>query len=243
MTKAGKPVRETDPEVWLAVETAGRIGSVAVWRDGLALEHSLRIQGTHSERVLPAIDYALRATQTEPEQVSAFVIGSGPGSFTGLRIVASLAKGWVTARGTPLYAYSSLLAVAAGSGAGGLVCPLFDARRGEVYGACYEVSGEGWVERLEPGAWPLEAFLSELAKRGLRQPVFAGEGAIKHCATILGQLDGARVLPEHLGVPRAASLLWLRQVSPDRGKVSRPAAWEPLYVRDWKAREQGSEPT
>jgi tRNA threonylcarbamoyladenosine biosynthesis protein TsaB len=223
-------------DVWLAVETATPTGSVAIWKDGLVFEQILRIQGTHSELLMPAIDNALTATGTRPDELSALVVGSGPGSFTGVRVGASLAKGWAMARGVPLYAYSSLLAVAAGCGVAGSVCPMFDARRGQVYAACYELSGEAVSELLAPGAWHIESLLKELSTRGI-QPVFAGEGSIIYGQALLAAFDSARLLPVHLSLPRAASLLWLRRVAPDLGRVLQPGAWEPLYVRDWRVPE------
>ncbi len=225
-------------EVWLAVETASRVGSVAVWRDGLALECSLSLQRTHSERVLPAVERALEAAGTSPDQVTAFVVGSGPGSFTGVRIAASLAKGWTMARSTTLFAYSSLLAVAAGSGASGPVCPVFDARRDEVYAACYSVSAEGPEALMAPGAWKISELIEALLQQGLA-PTFVGEGALKHSEMLTARLEGARLLPPHLGVPRAGSLLWLRSVAPELGRVERPETWEPVYAREWRVVEEG----
>ncbi len=234
MVKSG---RGSEVQIWLAVETATSVGSVAVWRDGLAIECSFNIRGSHSERVLPAVDHALEVTGTAPEQVAALVVGSGPGSFTGVRIAASMAKGWTMARGTPLYAYSSLLALAAGTGVIGPVCAAFDARRGEVYAACYDVSEQRVTERLAPAAWRLEDLIDELTRRDL-EPVFVGDGATAHRGRIAQALAGAVVLPEHLAVPRAASLLWLRSVAPQLGNVPHPADWEPVYVRDWRVPEE-----
>ncbi|NIN70514.1 MAG: tRNA (adenosine(37)-N6)-threonylcarbamoyltransferase complex dimerization subunit type 1 TsaB [Gemmatimonadetes bacterium] len=227
-----------EPQIWLALETATSVGSVAVWRDGLAIECSFNIRGSHSERVLPAVDHALEVTGTSPEDVAALVVGCGPGSFTGVRIAASLAKGWTMARGTPLFAYPSLLALAAGTGVGGPVCAAFDARRAEVYAACYEISEQGATERLAPAAWRLEDLLDELARRDLKPAAFVGDGATAHRGRIAEALAGALVLPEHLAVPRAASLLWLRSVDPQLGHVAQPADWEPLYVRDWRVPEE-----
>jgi tRNA threonylcarbamoyladenosine biosynthesis protein TsaB len=226
-----------EPQVWLALETATSLGSVAVWRDGLAIECSFNIKGSHSERVLPAVDHALEVTGTLPEDIAALIVGSGPGSFTGVRIAASMAKGWTMARGTPLFAYSSLLALAAGTGVSGPVCAAFDARRGEVYAACYEMSVQGATERLAPAAWRLDDLLGELARRDLK-PAFVGEGASAYRERIAEGLAGAVVLPEHLGVPRAASLLWLRSVDPQLGHVPQPGEWEPIYVRDWRVPEE-----
>jgi tRNA threonylcarbamoyladenosine biosynthesis protein TsaB len=235
--RGGASGKGHEPQVWLALETATSVGSVAVWRDGLAFECAFNIRGSHSERVLPAVDHALEVTGTVPEQISALIVGSGPGSFTGVRIAASLVKGWAMARGTPLFAYSSLLALAAGTGVRGPVSALFDARRGEVYAACYEMSAAGASEILAPAAWRLEDLLDEMARQGL-SPVFVGEGATAYRETIAGARAGATVLPEHLGVPRAASLTWLRSVAPDLGRVERPERWEPLYVRDWRVPEE-----
>ncbi len=228
-------------DVWLAIETATPVGSVAIWKDGLAFEESLRIQGGHSELVLPTIDRALEVTGTLPEDVSALVIGSGPGSFTGVRIVASMAKGWAMARGTPLFAYSSLLATAAGSGVDGPICALFDARRNQVYAACYDFSRGRPIELLPPAAWRLDELLAQLSRLGIR-PTFAGEGALVYGASLRESLPGACLLPEHLGTPRAASLLWLRDRVPDLGRIADPDAWEPLYLRDWKVPEEGKTP-
>lgn len=225
------------PQIWLALETATSVGSVAVWRDGLATECSFDIRGSASERVLPAVDHALAVTGTLPEEIDALVVGAGPGSFTGVRIAASMAKGWTMARGTPLFAYSSLLALAAGTAVSGPVCAAFDARRGEVYAACYELSTRGATELLAPAAWKLEDLLDDLARRDMK-PVFVGEGATAYRERIAEGLAGAVVLPEHLGTPRAASLLWLRSVAPQLGHVPQPDQWEPIYVRDWRIPEE-----
>lgn len=226
-------------DLWLGLETSTSTGSIAIWRGGVVYEETQRIQGVHSERVLPAIARALDAAGATPEDVTALAVGSGPGSFTGVRIAASIAKGWASARGTPLFAYSSLLAVAAGVPAGQSVCALFDARRGEVYGACYRCDPSGFSTVLEPGAWPMAALLELLAERDL-DPVFAGEAAQLHGAMIERACGSGRILPSHLGMPRAASLLWLRSVAPDAGRVAEPAAWAPSYVRDWKVPEEGA---
>lgn len=236
MSADRNPRVDPSSQTWLAVETSTPAGSVAVWRDGLAFEQTLRIHGSHSELLVPAIQQALVATGTLPEQVTDFVVGSGPGSFTGVRLAASLAKGWVMARQTRLFAFPSLLAVAAGSGLVIPVCALFDARRGEVYAACYEVSCDGVGERLAPGAWRIDELLAELAARGL-EPAFSGEAALLHREAIHAIWPKARILPHHLGLPRAASLLWLRNVVPDLGRVARVESWEPVYVRAWRVRD------
>ena len=216
----------------LALETSTSLGSIAVGRgDTLISECALAVRATHSETVLDEVERMLARARIGVDGIERVIVGAGPGSFTGVRIAASLAKGWCHARGVPLFAYSSLRSVAASAGRE-RVCALFDARRGEVYGAAYadgalEAPTRGpeacdidrWVEGLEDcGSW-----------------FFAGEGAIRHRAGI--EARGGRVLPPFLGVPRAGALLWLAERLP-AGRVVDIDAWEPRYVRSSGAERQ-----
>ncbi len=99
------------------------------------------------------------------------------------------------------------------------------------------MSDAGVDELLPPGAWRIRDLLAELDRRDLRT-IFAGEGALVHDVAIREVFAGAHILPEHLAVPRAASLLWLRASVPELGRVQRPESWEPIYVRDWKIKEE-----
>lgn len=229
-------------EAWLAIETSTDVGSVAVDGERGRVEVTFGIRATHSELMVPAIDRALKMAGVRPGEVSAVVVGSGPGSFTGVRIAASLAKGWTAARGTPLHAYPSLLGVAAGSGAAGPVCALFDARRGEVYAACYELDFDpGRVrERLAPLATSIDGLCESIRERSL-VPAFVGEGAQVYKEALLRGCPGSRVLPEHLGMPRAMNLVWLARQVPELGRVAEPGGWEPLYLREWKVRERAQD--
>lgn len=125
----------------LALDTSTETGSVAVGRGGrLLAEATLSVGPGHSSALLPAVDWVVRAAGLAPGDLAAVVVGGGPGSFTGLRIAAATAKGMVRALGVPLFAYSGLLAAAAGHwGAGRPVCALFDARRRDVYAGCWRL--------------------------------------------------------------------------------------------------------
>jgi tRNA threonylcarbamoyladenosine biosynthesis protein TsaB len=210
----------------LAIETSTPVGSVGLaLGDQLLAEIVLGAETRHSEQVLPAIDYLFRWVGRSRSQLERVVIGAGPGSFTGLRIAAATAKGLVTALQLELFAYSGLLAVAAGSAAQTPVCALFDARRDEVYAACYRVNN-GIETIMEPRAERIGQVLAEVSSIGC---VFAGEGALKHQQLIISQ--GGSVLPMHLGMPRASALIWLAHVDARRGRVADAAHWEPDYLR------------
>jgi tRNA threonylcarbamoyladenosine biosynthesis protein TsaB len=213
----------------LALDSSTRMGTVAVGTaEGILSEVTVGVTANHSTALLPAIDHAMRVAGLSVTELAGVVVGSGPGSFTGLRIAAATAKGIVHARRLPLFAYSSLLATAVqAAAADGAVCALFDARGRDVFTATYRFRPT--PEILRP---PEAVSLDELVHRfeGSAAPTFAGEGAVRHRAELERRL-GARVLDPHFGWPRAASLIWLASVDAEGGAVEKPADWQPEYVR------------
>ncbi len=215
---------------YLAIETSTPLGSVAVGNgNAVRAEAVLGIHSRHSEVLLPAIDFVLRNAGVGKHELARIVVGGGPGSFTGLRIAAATAKGLCHALDIPLFAYSGLLAVAAGAGQHDRpVCALFDARRGEVYAACFRFPDYARIETvLEPAPRPIDDVLGMLDTPAT---LFAGDGAQRNAAAIAAA--GGVLAPAHLGVPRASALLWLSDVAAHAGEVSVVSAWEPLYLRD-----------
>jgi len=220
MSQAGRP------RPFLALDTSTPVGSVAVGRgDRLLAEVVMGVAVRHAEALMPAIDFALGRAGVTPPGLGGIVVAGGPGSFTGVRIAGAAAKGLARALEVPLFAYSGLLALAAGAAAcDGPVCALFDARRDEVYAACYRFDG-GVRTLLRPAPRPLASVLEELASERV---LYVGDGALAHREAI--EAAGGRVAPVHLAVPRAASLLWLVDVDPS-GRVEDAASWEPAYLR------------
>lgn len=215
----------------LALDTSADLGSVAIGVAGeLRAETQLRVGGGHSGALIPALDYVVRAAGFAPADIAAIIVGGGPGSFTGLRIAAATAKGIAHRRDLPLWAFSSLQATAAGvAAAGSYVCALFDARRGDVFAACYQFDPAGiMTEIIAPAALPLSELLGELHE--LRPLVFAGEGAAVHRTELLAGGD-VRVAPAAVTASRAAALLWLHSANPARGRVEDVRGWEPEYLR------------
>ena len=214
--------------VQLAIETSTPIGSVAVGAYGSVLaEIVLGERSRHSEVLLPAIDQALKLAGADRRDIDAIVVGGGPGSFTGLRISAASAKALAHALNVPLFAYSGLLALAAGTGVTDrAVCALFDARRGEVYSGVYRFKTFDHVETvLEPAPRHINDVLNDA-----RDLLFVGDGAHQNSYKIIDA--GGLIAPKHLSVPRAGALLFLQQVAPNAGRVAELSAWEPLYLRD-----------
>lgn len=216
--------------VILALDSSTSHGSAAVGEGGrVRAEVSFDRHGGHSAVLLPAIDQALALAGAGREEVEGVVVGGGPGSFTGVRIAAATGKGIAAALEVPMYAYSGLLAAAVGGwGAGIPVCALFDARRRDVYAACYRFGEQGVEVRMPPTALTVDELLDRLSEAG--DILFLGEGAELHRAELAAR-PGARVAPSHLGAPRAAALVWLADLDPGLGRIADLAGWEPEYVR------------
>jgi tRNA threonylcarbamoyladenosine biosynthesis protein TsaB len=130
--------------VILGIESSTLTASAAVVKDGAVLAADDVPAPTHSDVLLVTIDRVMRQAGVAPAALGAVAVGAGPGSFTGLRIGMSTAKGIAFAAGTPLYAISSLAALAwdaARAGVEGLIVPAMDARRGELYAGFYRADG------------------------------------------------------------------------------------------------------
>jgi tRNA threonylcarbamoyladenosine biosynthesis protein TsaB len=145
----------------LAVDTSTRTGSVAILDgDILVAELQLTSLETHAKRLMCAIDTLLGMAGMGIGECDGFAVSIGPGSFTGLRIGISAIKGLAFALGKPVAGVSTLDALAFQfPWFPNQVCPLLDARKGEVYTALYKPDGTGGWEKLvsdcvvEPGPW------------------------------------------------------------------------------------------
>jgi tRNA threonylcarbamoyladenosine biosynthesis protein TsaB len=127
----------------LAIDTCEARGSVAVLEDD-AILHALAHTGAeeYSSWLLPAVDLAVNSARSTLEQVDVFAVGSGPGSFTGVRIGLTTVKAWSEVFQKPIVAVSRLEAVAAhAEGETRYVGSFIDAQRGQIFGALYERAG------------------------------------------------------------------------------------------------------
>ena len=150
----------------LGTDCSEKTCSAALIEDGNILgSASLSTGLTHSENLIPMINGLMSLTGKTYRDVDLFAVSAGPGSFTGVRIGVSTVKGLAFGGNTPCAGLSSLLCMAYGfTGRDGLVCPVMDARRGQVYGALFEIKGNS-VTRLTPDAAMPAAELAELIGR------------------------------------------------------------------------------
>jgi tRNA threonylcarbamoyladenosine biosynthesis protein TsaB len=194
----------------LTIETSTPRESVAVVRDGVVLaERTDTVGRGHTEMLLGAVDKVLVRAGIGLRDLDALVVSTGPGRFSGLRVGLATAKGISAVSGLPLLAVGTLEALAAsGPATEGLVAPLLDARRGEVYSALFRI-GEG-TERLLPdtAASPSVTLRALLHAAGGDHVHLTGSGA-PLCASELQSMglgDGA-VTVLATQAPTAAGLL------------------------------------
>lgn len=200
--------------ITLALDAATYDGSVAIVRGGDVLaEATVAMRGTGVERLMPAVAQALGDAGVEPRDLARVVCGAGPGSFTSLRIAASIAKGVASGRGIPLHAVSSLLLVVAGSrwgGEPGRYLALLPAMRGELFAAGFEVGERGAIVPVVDPVL-LRADEADAAAAQLR-------------ARRIGPAEPLAAAPHARGVALLAGYA-------DTIPVVDLAAWEPNYGR------------
>ena len=160
----------------LSVDTSTAACSIVLSEDGkLKGEINTESEETHSVRLLPGIDTLLRSCGCTIKDIDAFAVICGPGSFTGVRIGLTAIKGLAESLAKPTIPVTAFEAwVETVPEQQGIVVPLIDARRGEVYGAVFSRNGEA-TELLSPGR--VEKVLEMLASVAHPQAFFVGGGA------------------------------------------------------------------
>ena len=214
----------------LAIDTSGPVCGVAVMKDGaIVYEASAVNRMTHSVNLLPMIDAACQSAGLTVAELDRIAVVSGPGSFTGVRIGVSTVKGLAHANHTPCAAVDALEAMAAGVGEfRGVICPIQDARAGQVYGAAFR-AGDVRPERLMPDTpLKLEEYVETIRTFGDRF-LFLGDGMPVHRARLEKLLgDQAVFAAPQLAFLRPASVAALAAAAEETVDY---LALEPLYLR------------
>ena len=218
----------------LAIETSTLAGGAALLDgDQLVGEYILNVRTTHSERLLSAADRLLQDAGWTLGVLEGLAVAVGPGSFTGLRIGVSSVKGLAFSLKIPVAAVSTLEALAwALPFARDPVCPVLDARKGEVYVALFHWDGESLIRDWEDQALDPE----ELCRRLSGPVTFVGDGIAKYGSLfkeLLGPL--ATFAPPARRLPSAACVGQLGHARLLAGEVVDPVALTPRYLRPSEA--------
>ena len=161
----------------LALDSTAQVGSVALCQDEtLIAEYTLNTGHTHSETLLPMVESVLKISGYTVDDVDLFACSVGPGSFTGVRIGVSTVKGLAFGKNKPCVCVSTLEAIAESVAVhNGLICPVMNARRSQVYTALFRSDGKDLVRLMPDSAMSIEELDGVLASYG--EPVlFSGDG-------------------------------------------------------------------
>ncbi len=228
----------------LAIETATDVCSVALMQgDRVTVELALRRPRAHAETLAPMIQEALRYGEVAPRDLDAVAVSSGPGSYTGLRIGVSTAKGLALAADARLVAVPSLEALAASvvAAPGEAICALFNARRHEVYAVVFLVGEKNnKLERLtETTALAVDDLPTWLEVPTGTRLWLVGEG-VPRALSVLGDRLALRPLDPSVFVPAAASVARLARPRLAEGRVEDIACFEPFYLKEFVAKKPQS---
>ena len=195
----------------LAIDTSGPVCGVAILTEGgIAYECAAVNKLTHSTNLMPMVETAFASTGLKLQDMDRIAVVTGPGSFTGVRIGVSTAKGLAHGAGKPCVTVDALEAMAAGAGDfDGVICPIQDARAGQVYGAAFKAA-EGRPRRLmEDIPLKVEEFVEVIKPLGERF-LFLGDGMPVQRARLQALLGEKAVFaaPQHAYL-RPAAAAWL----------------------------------
>lgn len=217
----------------LAIDTTTRVCSVALGdQEKILAEYHLNVKNTHSQRLMPLIVSLFRDSGIDKSRLEGVALTIGPGSFTGIRIGMATAKGLCQGLNIPAVGVMTLDALAeACTFFPGLICPILDARKNQVYTALYR-GAAGDPEMLQPAAALSIDELGHKLAAYEDEVIFLGDavesygGALRQ---ILGQRYREMPLPSRLN--RAALVLQKGiKLWQEKGPVS-PYALKPLYIR------------
>ena len=220
----------------LALETSAKAVSAAVTEDGKVLASGYQDTGlTHSRTLMPIVEHILKNTDLTVQDCDVIAVAAGPGSFTGIRIGVSAAKGLAFAADKPAVGVSTLAAMARNvAWMDGLVVCAMDARRQQVYNALFQAEN-GRLTRLTPDrAISLEDLVAELSG-DMRPKIIVGDGA-HLCYNELSERGiSCRMAPAHLVMQNAVSVALEAEELAGAGQLLTAQELQPVYLRPAQA--------
>ena len=221
----------------LCIETGTDVCSVGLAENGQLVALRESCGRDHARNVAVYVDELLRERDIDADEIDAIAVGKGPGSYTGLRIGVSFAKGLCYGLGKPLIAIGSLDAlveVAREDAEAGIVdvddferatlCPIVDARRMEVYTQLFNGRGEAQGE-VEAKVIDEQSFAEEIA--AAEEFVIFGNGAAKCAGTLSEKVKLIDIAPSARGLARLA------QEALEAGRTEDIAYFEPFYLKNF----------
>ena len=231
----------------LGIDSSGMVASVAIVQDDVIIaEYTMNHKKTHSETLLPMIDEIVKTSETKLEELDAIAIAAGPGSFTGLRIGAATAKGFAMAVDKPVIPIKTCEGLAYNMwGAEGLICPIIDARRNQVYTGLYRVKGnvEVVLEQQPMDIHELIEYINDYSKKlaeseggPIEGVTFLGDGVAIYQDVIWDEIDvPCKMAPAIMNRQRGASIASYGELLYKEGKYINADDFAPEYLRKSQA--------
>jgi Inactive homolog of metal-dependent proteases, putative molecular chaperone len=217
----------------LALDSSGLVASVAiVTEDKLLAEYTVNNKKTHSQTLLPMLDEIVKILEIDLADIDAIAVAAGPGSFTGLRIGSSTAKGLGLALDKPIISIPTVDALAFNLyGTEQLICPIMDARRNQVYTGLYEFKENEFQVVESQKAVEIDEIADEINKLG-RSVIFLGDGVEVYKEKLNTLLTVPySFAPLHLSKQRASCVGALGVLYFNKGLVESAKDHEPMYLR------------
>ena len=219
----------------LGIDGSGLVASVAVVEDdNLVGEYTTGYKKTHSQTLLPMLDELKKMIELDLNTVDAIAVAAGPGSFTGLRIASATAKGLGLSLGCPIVSVPTVDALAFNLwGSDAMICPIMDARRGQVYTGLYrfDIDGNFKIERPQC-AVDFHEIAEDINSRNPDTVIFLGDG-VPVFKELIAELIKApyKFAPAHLNRQHAASVATLGMLYYKNGECETAAEHRPEYLR------------
>lgn len=223
----------------LSIDSATESASCAILdNEKLLGEVSLNNKKQHSAVLMPLVDSLLKNLQLTIKDIDGFVISKGPGSFTGLRIGMSMVKGLSQGSNKPFVSVSSLDALAYNMAyTGGIICPILDALRDNVYTALYSFENGILVKNTDYMALHIDELIELL--KDLNKPVtFIGDAVDKFRVKLQEGVLQVSFAPKHINLARASSLGELGIKLLEEGIYDDLYTSAPIYLRKPQAERE-----
>lgn len=227
----------------LGIDSSGLVASAAIADEkNIIAEFTVNNKQTHSQTLLPMIEKVVDMSGIEIEQIDAIAIAAGPGSFTGLRIGSATAKGIGLALKKPVVSVPTLEGLAYRvSVFDGIICPIMDARRNQVYTGIYKMDKGNLVCLSEQKAVDIHEIMEELEKYD-EKVIFLGDGVEVQRETIEKEFKKEYCFaPIHLSKQSAAAVAVLGDIYFNQGKAEDAAEHKPIYLRKSQAEREREE--
>ncbi len=227
----------------LALDSSSNVASVALIDGNITVaEYTTNNKKTHSQTLMPMVEQMLKSVDVSIDQIDAFAVCAGPGSFTGLRIGIASAKGLAHAQNKPLVCVSTLESMAYNLPyCQHLIVPILDARRDQVYGGVFCWENDTLNTHTEPCAVSIDEIV-DIVKRENKKCVFIGDGVGRFGDYIKEKLgDNAVFSFANSNMQRASSVGALAQIKLGNGEGIKYDKATPIYLRKSQAEREYDE--